>query len=99
MSIAQSLMASPTAQPGRAPSPNASSPRAPPLGHQRRIGVQVGPVGLIGHRAQHGAFGLAGVGQQGQRLITVAGQNDLVEEFPPGIGDHGHTRPSFPAFI
>ncbi len=60
------------------------------LGHHRGVGVQHRPVGLVADRAQEFALERAGIGQQGQRLVGVGGQHQLVEAFPAGVGEQPH---------
>ena len=68
-------------------------PRRPCLAvarQQARIGMQHGVVGLVADRAEDVALGIAGIIQQVQRLVAVAGQHDLVEAFAAGIAAHAH---------
>ncbi|MNR50475.1 hypothetical protein D3C85_1699960 [compost metagenome] len=47
-------------------------------------------VGLVTDRAQYRALGEIGIGQQGQRLVAVTGQHQLIEAFQPGSAVHAH---------
>ena len=53
--------------------------------------MQHGAVGLVVDGAQDRAFGTARALQQGQRLVGVGRQHDLVEAFFGAVGEHAHT--------
>ena len=67
--------------------PGQLSPR-----QHRRVGVQHGAVRLVADGAEQRALVVAGVGQQGQALVAVAGQHHLVETFAAGVGGDDHRR-------
>jgi hypothetical protein len=56
--------------------------------------VQHGAVRVIADGAEHLAFVGAGVGQQRQRLVAVAGQHDLVETLLAVVGRDHHAGPA-----
>ena len=60
------------------------------LRQHRRIGVQHGAVGLVADGAQYLALRRAGLGQQGQRLVGMRGQHDLVKMLDPVPGGDAH---------
>ena len=60
------------------------------LRQDRRIGMQHCAVGLVADGAQHSLLGRAGRAQQGQRLVGVRGQHDLVKALGQAVGDHAH---------
>ena len=62
------------------------------LGQHRGVGVQHRHVGLIGDGAEHRALSGAGAcAQQGQGLVAVAGQDDVVKALAAAVGVHVRT--------
>ncbi len=69
--------------------PTRTSPLA--AGHERGIRVQCGDVGLVGNRSQDLTLRWRGVGEEGEGLVRVTGQDHVIEVRRHASGGHVNT--------